>query len=195
LAYVDISRSLFDSEINKMAVKEGATIYLNAGVKEIKVSDQAFIVTLNTGGEKMEFNARVGVIATGFELHALQGLGKRHANCFFGIQADVKMENLGDVEVYFGEKIAPGSFGWVVPTNGKSAKVGLIAKKNPAEFLKSFLMNPLVADRMNPCENKIKCSPIPVKRISKSSERLSLLGRGCRAGRLQRAGDLLRLLC
>jgi flavin-dependent dehydrogenase len=107
LAYV-VSRSLFDSEINKMAVKEGATIYLNAGVKEIKVSDQAFIVTLNTGGEKMEFNARVGVIATGFELHALQGLGKRHANCFFGIQTDVKMENPAMLKSTSERRLRPG---------------------------------------------------------------------------------------
>ncbi len=175
LAYV-VDRRLFDNEINKMSVKEGATTYLNTRVESIDIRDNAFIIKTKTEGMEREFRSRVGVIATGFELNSLQGKFKRPTNYLFGVQSDVLMNDLNDVEVYFGEKIAPGSFGWVVPTNGKSAKIGLIVKRNPAIFLKKFLDNPFIKNRLNACNN-IKCSPIPINRIPKSyAERLVIVG-------------------
>jgi geranylgeranyl reductase family protein len=176
IAYV-VNRRIFDDELNKKALREGATTYLNTKVEAIHVSDRAFTVTGKAGEEKNEFSAMAGVIATGFDLHSIQGSGKRPANFLFGIQTDVKMESLSDVEVYFGEKIAPGSFGWVVPTNGTSAKVGLITKEKPADLLKQFLRNPLLSERLLPSDNTTKCSPIPLRRIAKSyGERFVIVG-------------------
>jgi digeranylgeranylglycerophospholipid reductase len=176
LAYV-VNRGLFDSEVHKNAKKEGVTAYLNTKVEEIAVTGSAFRIKSGTGSAEREFSARVGVIATGFELHSVQKILKRPVNFLFGIQTDVMMENVKDVEVYFGEKVAPGSFGWIVPTNGKSAKIGLIVKKNPAEFLKQFLKSPHVERRISFFENNMRCSPIPLKSIPKSyAERLVVVG-------------------
>lgn len=176
LAYI-VNRSLFDNEMNKMAVREGATNYLDARVEEIDISNSAFKITSKTEGEAKVFSSRVGVIATGFELKSLHRIFEKHKSFLFGIQTDVKMEEVDDVEVYFGEKIAPGSFGWIVPTNCKSAKIGLIVKKNPADFLKKFLQSPPVKDRVKAWDNNVKCSPIPLKRIPKSyAERLVVVG-------------------
>jgi digeranylgeranylglycerophospholipid reductase len=176
LAYV-VNRGLFDSEVHKIAQKEGVNTYLNTKVEEIDITGSAFRIKSDSGTKKREFSARVGVIATGFELHSFQKMPKRPMHFLFGIQTDVIMENVKDVEVYFGEKVAPGSFGWIVPTNGKSAKIGLIVKKNPAEFLKQFLKSPHIERRINVFENNMKCSPIPLKRIPKSyAERLVVVG-------------------
>ncbi len=176
LAYV-INRGLFDHEINRIAVRAGAKTYLNTRVKEINITDGAFKVKVKTEGKEREIRSRTGVIATGFELNSIEGVFNRPKDFLFGIQTDVKMEDVSDIEVYFGEKIAPGSFGWIVPTNGKSAKVGLITKENPAEFLKRFLQNPLVTHRLDTRDNQTKCSPIPLGRISKSyAERLVIVG-------------------
>lgn len=176
LAYT-VNRSLFDGEVNKMAVREGATTYLNSKVEEIEVTGDSFKIRLNTRGKEREFSARAGVIATGLELHSFPGIFRRPINFLFGVQTDVEMEDVRDVEVYFGEKIAPGSFGWVVPTNGRSAKIGLIVKRNPVDFLRRFLQHPMIAQRMNTCENNTKCSPIPLRRIPKSyAERLVIVG-------------------
>jgi digeranylgeranylglycerophospholipid reductase len=176
LAYT-VNRSLFDGDVNKMAVREGATTYLNSKVEEIEVTGDSFKIRLNSRGKEREFSARVGVIATGLELHSFPGIFGRPINFLFGVQTDVEMEDVRDVEVYFGEKIAPGSFGWVVPTNGRSAKIGLIVKRNPVDFLRRFLQHPMIAQRMNTCENNTKCSPIPLKRIPKSyAERLVIVG-------------------
>jgi digeranylgeranylglycerophospholipid reductase len=176
LAYI-VKRSLFDSELNKIAVRAGATTYLNSRVEEIDSTGGSFKIRLNTGGEKREFRARAGVIATGLELHSFPKIFRRPVNFLYGAQTDVLMEDVREVEVYFGEKVAPGSFGWVVPVNGKSVKIGLIIKKNPVESLKRFLRHPLIAQRMNSLRKNIKCSPIPLRRIPKSyAERLVIVG-------------------
>jgi digeranylgeranylglycerophospholipid reductase len=176
LAYV-VNRGLFDSEVHNIAQKEGVTTYLNTKVEEIDITGSAFRIKSDFGTKEREFSARVGVIATGFELHSFQKMRERPMNFLLGIQTDVMMENVTDVEVYFGEKVAPGSFGWIVPTNGTSAKIGLIVKKDPAEFLKQFLKSPHIEHRINVFENNMKCSPIPLKRIPKSyAERLVVVG-------------------
>jgi digeranylgeranylglycerophospholipid reductase len=176
LAYT-VNRSLFDFELNKMAVREGATTYLNAKVEEIDVAGGSFKIRVNAGGEKKEFRAKAGVIATGLELNSFPGIFRKPTDFLFGAQTEVLMEDVRDVEVYFGEQIAPGSFGWVVPTNGNSAKIGLIVKKNPAESLRRFLQHPLIAQRMNSRVNNTKCSPIPLRRIPKTyGERHVIVG-------------------
>jgi digeranylgeranylglycerophospholipid reductase len=178
LAYI-VNRSLFDRQMNAMAEREGATTYLNARVEEVEITGGAFKVRLKEAETKTEFNSRIGVVATGFELNSLSGLpvGKKPMNFLFGIQTDVTMDDIGDIEVYFGEDVAPGSFAWVVPTNGKSAKAGLIVKKDPANFMKKFLRNPLIARRLTDCGNRMRCSPIPMKRIPKSyADRLVVVG-------------------
>ena len=174
LAYV-INRGLFDHEMNSKAVSAGATTYLNTRVKEINISDGTFKV--KTEGKEREFSSKIGVIATGFDLNFFKGVFKRPKDFLYGIQTDVKMEDVSDIEVYFGKKIAPGSFGWIVPTNGKSVRVGLITKENAAEFLKRFLQNPLVTHRLDMRDNQTRCSPIPLGRIPKSyAERLVIVG-------------------
>lgn len=178
LAYV-INRNLFDQEINRRAVTEGAITYLNTKVEEINITDGAFKIKVKTEGEgkEREFRSKIGVIATGFELNSLKEVLKKPKDFLFGIQTDINIEGVNDIEVYFGEKIAPGSFAWVVPTNGKSTKTGLITKKNPAEFLKKFLQNPLITHRLNMGDIQAKCSPIPLGRIPKSyAERLVVVG-------------------
>jgi len=177
VAYV-VDRCLLDYEMNQLAVKEGAVCYLDANVERVETGSGAFSVTMRQGKKTTrEFSARAGVIATGFEINGIQGLYAKPMNFLFGIQTDVIMKDISDVEVYFGKKVAPGSFGWVVPTNGNTAKIGLMVGKNPAGLLKGFLRHPLIEQRLHSCTNAIKCSPIPIRRVSKSyAERLLIVG-------------------
>ena len=178
LAYI-VNRSLFDREINEMAASAGVTTYLGTKVEEVEVTGSAFKVKIAEAGRRREFFSSIGVVATGFELKSLRGLPveKKPMDFLFGVQTDVTMENTADIEVYFGETIAPGSFAWVVPTNGKSAKVGLIVKEDPAGFLKRFLRNPLIEQRLTSRGGRLRCSPIPMKRIPRSyDDRLLVVG-------------------
>lgn len=176
IVYV-INRSLFDNRINQMAVRQGAKMYLDTRVEEIVSTDNNFRVVAKTGGEKKEFKSKVGVLASGFELNSLRGFIRRPKKFLYGIQTDAMMEDVNDIEVYFGNKIAPGSFGWVVPTGAKSTKIGLIVKESPSYFLENFFQNPLVKTRLLARDKHIKCSLIPFGSIPKSyAERLVIVG-------------------
>ncbi len=62
-------------------------------------------------------------------------------NFLSGIEYEI--ENTGThekefLELYFGSKIAPGFFAWIVPA-GKNLRVGLAAKEKPKDYLDKFL--------------------------------------------------------
>ncbi len=176
LAYV-VDRNNFDREMNRTACSAGATTRLNARVERVSVTKHDFRIIFVDKGIEQECRSKIGVIATGFDLCALNGLYRKPENFLYGIQTDVGMRGITDVEVYFGEKIAPGSFAWVVPVNGKSAKIGLITGKNPAGFLKKFLLNVQIAERLTTSETVVRCSPIPLRSIRKSyGERFLIVG-------------------
>jgi geranylgeranyl reductase family protein len=173
-----VNRGNFDKELNSLAQQEGVKTYLKTNVREVYSGKDCFQIFVKCpDGTGKVFRSNVGVIATGFELNALNGIQPRHVDFSYGIQADVLMDDLTDVEVYFGKHIAPGSFAWVVPTNGKSAKVGLIVKNNPVEYLKRFLGSGQISQRLISKDYKMKCSPLPMKRIQRSyGERLVIVG-------------------
>jgi digeranylgeranylglycerophospholipid reductase len=176
IAYV-INRSLFDKNMNHMAVKEGALTYVNTRVEEIVSTNGDFRIKVKTGEKKREFKSKVGILANGFELNTLRDIIKRPKKFLYGIQTDAMMDQVSTIEVYFGNTIAPGSFGWVVPTGDKSTKIGLIVKENPSSFLKKFLQNPLVTKRLHSSDKNMKCSLIPFGSIPKSyAERVIIVG-------------------
>lgn len=176
LAYV-IDRCLFDREVNIMSQKEGAITYFNMWVKGIDNKHDTFKIIVETVDGLKEFNSKVGVIATGFELTSLFGFTNKVVDYSYGIQTEVIMNGVNDVEVYFGNDIAPGSFGWVVPINDETSKIGLITKKNPSVYLKNFLKHPFIYNRVREDYKRTKCSPIPLTTIPKSyAERLLIVG-------------------
>jgi digeranylgeranylglycerophospholipid reductase len=176
LAYI-VNRTMFDREMNSRAEKAGAVTHLNSGVKEIAVTRDAFSIKTGKSGEEKTYSSKIGIIATGFELHELPGIPKRPGEFFFGAQTEASMEELDDVEVYFGEKIAPGSFSWVVPVNETIAKIGLLTRNNAGAYLKKFLASDHISGRLNLSETPIKSSPVPTRTIPKSyADRLVVVG-------------------
>jgi digeranylgeranylglycerophospholipid reductase len=172
-----IDRSLFDRELNMNAATKGVTTYLNSRVKEIDNTKDAFRIKIKTVDEEREFSSKIGIIATGFELNAVHGMPGRSKEFLYGIQTEATMEDINEVEVYLGEEIAPGSFSWIIPADGASVRIGLMTEKEPLDFLKKFLRNPLVSARMKACEGSIKCSPIPISSVPRSyAERLIIVG-------------------
>jgi len=176
IAYV-INRSSFDKNLNHMAAKEGALTHLNTRAEEIVSTNGYFRIKVKMGKEMREFKSKVGILAHGFELNTLKDIIERPKKFLYGIQTDALMERVNTIEVYFGNNIAPGSFGWVVPTGDNSSKIGLIAKEKPSSFLKSFLQNPLVTERLRSTDRNMKCSLIPFGSIPKSyAERVIIVG-------------------
>jgi digeranylgeranylglycerophospholipid reductase len=172
-----VDRSVFDSELNMQAAAQGVTTYLGARVKHIDNSGGVFSIGVKTQDEEREYISRMGIIATGFEMDSICGIPKRPGVFLYGVQTEAAIEDINDVEVYFGEKVAPGSFSWIIPAIGGTARIGLMAKSDAPELLRRFLSSPSVLPRVKDLSENVKCSPIPIKSISKSyAERLIIVG-------------------
>jgi len=67
----------------------------------------------------------------------ISGLGAA-GDFVMGAQAVVETD-IAEVEVYFGNQIAPGFFGWLVPTSPGKGLVGLLARRDNPFYLRKLL--------------------------------------------------------
>lgn len=136
-----LDRAGLNDYLGKLAMDKGAEYVLDSRVTGIEKTDDS--VKLNTEtreGKKLIVEARVIVIAGGFgsKLTEMAGLGKA-GDFAMGVQAEVEARNLEEVQVFLGNRLAPGFFGWLVPTTQGRALAGLITRNNTSRYMKKFL--------------------------------------------------------
>ena len=132
LQAVVIDRALFDRQLAAQAQAAGAEIRLQARVSSIEATSSG--VRAIAGGAAVQ--ARLVVLASGasYMLQRRLGLGLPAAYLHTA-QREMPARSLGDVEVHFGSRIAPGGFAWAVPiqrSDGPYARVGVMATGQPA---------------------------------------------------------------
>ena len=94
-----------------------------------------------------------------------------------GAQAEVETLGIDEVEVYFGREIAPGFFGWLVPTSPRTARVGLLSRNSPGLYLRKLLTSLLAQSKIVSSEAKLSYGGIPLKPLARTcSERLIVVG-------------------
>jgi geranylgeranyl reductase family protein len=176
-AYV-VNRLLLDKAITSKAQSRGAQYFFSSPVIDIipgKDSIQA--ETLCSEAREM-FSARVVVLANGFRPKLPQKLGLGEIKSFFvGAQAEIEAKNVDELEVYFGQEIAPGAFAWLVPTSTNKAYVGLLATSQAKLHLQKFLNNLFSQGRITSRELEIRQKAIPVGTLARSyGERVLVIG-------------------
>ena len=133
-----VDRALFDQNLFEMAREAGTSMALGARVSSIDVHDAGVVVV---AGET-RYEARAVVLACGanYSLHRTLGLGMPAAY-LRSAQLELKAERHGDVEVHFGNHVAPQGFAWVVPVNRGDqlfARVGLMCENDAASHFRRF---------------------------------------------------------
>jgi digeranylgeranylglycerophospholipid reductase len=124
----------------------GARYEVGALVKGIIVADDRVGIQAIRGDEPVHLEARAVVIATGFRPGLTERLGLGRTGDFVtGVQAEVSIPELEDVEVYLGREVAPSFFAWMVPTASGMGLAGLLSRRTPEVYLRKFLS--LLADR------------------------------------------------
>ena len=114
------------------AMEAGAEYQLGPRVTNIDVDASGVAVTTNGRHSPSQQRAKLAIIASGFgsPLLDMVGLGNgRGRNYMSGAQAEVSVSGLEDTEVYLGDHIAPGSFGWLVPLSDSRALTGLLSRQ------------------------------------------------------------------
>lgn len=162
-----VDRAAFDAAMVSRAQGKGVEYVLNSLVRGIDVGDNRVRVEATRQGEGLNFEARAVVIANGFGSRLSEELGLGKVGDFvIGAQAVVENRGVDEVEVYFGQEIAPAFFAWLVPTSSQRALVGLLSRRNPELYLRkliSFLQaqGKVASVEVEPCYRTIPIKPLP----------------------------------
>jgi len=151
-----IDRKGFDQEIVKKAEDKGAEVTLNSNILSAQKNGNS-IELRNSKGEDIKCHILVGADGPFSKIRDRFALSEPE-EFLRGIGAEVKNTNLDSdfVEIFAGEKIAPGFFAWIIPTNkeGTEARIGLCidksAKNSPKYYFSNFLKN---QDVQNYCKD------------------------------------------
>ena len=173
-----IDRALFDVAMVRRARDKGAEYVLSSLVRGIEVNDDSVRVEAVRQGERLNFEARAVVIATGFGSSLAQGLGLGKVGDFvMGAQAEVEAIGLDEVEVYFGKEVAPGFFAWLVPTSPPKALAGLMSRRSPELYLKKLIASLQAQGKIAPAEAEPIFRGISLKPLARTcGNRLMVVG-------------------
>jgi len=149
-----IDRSKFDAYLADEAKKQGTNIFL--GEKALSIQRDPTVVNIETSKEhNIQTDILIGSDGPYSRVRDVFGLPEPK-EYLQGIGAQLNDTNLdgSTVEIFVGNKIAPGFFAWIIPTNdkGTSAHIGLCLPKNiqasPKKYLQSLLENPKTKDML-----------------------------------------------
>lgn len=173
-----VDRAALDVAMARRARTAGAEYALNSTVKDLEVKTDRVVIEATRDGRKLDLEARVVVIATGSgsRLTDRLGLGKT-GDFVIGAQAEVESEGIDEVEVYLGQKIAPGFFAWLVPTSPPKALVGLLSRHNPGLYLKKLLSLLKSQGKIGPGEEELSYRRIALRPPARTyARRLIVVG-------------------
>jgi geranylgeranyl reductase family protein len=164
-AYV-VDRDVFDQKLFLQAKRCGVDILLKQRVLDITGASYFYSVKTRT----KELSTKAVVIATGID-HQLQskvGLGNP-PYYLYGSQIELPVPSARDkIEIHIGKDFAPGSFGWVIPYQDKTSKIGILLAQKGKTWLKEFIEQRLGEPAK--CETKdIRIKPIAYGTIEKST--------------------------
>jgi len=162
---VVIDRGAFDRLLADQVRAAGASLIVGCRVTDVAVSDD--LVTLGVSGIG-RVDARVAILACGanYAIQRRLGLGMPGMH-LQSAQLELPADDLGPVEVHFGQEVAPRGFAWVVPverSTGTFARIGLMCDGNAREHFARFLGN--ISERWqvhvsdDPIEPRAKILPL-----------------------------------
>jgi len=173
-----VDRAAFDMAIVSRAQGKGVEYILGSQVRDVAVRDDRVRIKATRQGDRLNLDARAVVIATGFGSGLAEGLGLGKVGDFVtGAQAEVETTGVDEVEVYFGQEIAPGFFAWLVPTSSPRARVGLLSRRNPGHYLSKLMSSLLAQGKVVSTEAEVSYGGIPLKPLARTyGERLIVVG-------------------
>jgi digeranylgeranylglycerophospholipid reductase len=148
-----VNRELFDRYLAELAIKAGVKYQLESRVDSL-VSKGGLVegVVINRRGSRETLTSNLVIDAEGVSSTLLKKAGLETLDRSMVVSAvQAEVESVSDldettVEVYLGQKYAPGFFAWIIPQKGASAKIGLATKSgDPRGYLHRFMHNHPIA--------------------------------------------------
>lgn len=144
---VVVDRAMFDRAIVTDAVRAGAHTFLGTQVQGAQRVDGGVEVVVDRDGDRSTFRAKILVGCDGVRSNVAKWfniLRPRKILPGFEVEMVGVQGDPGLVKLFVGNEIAPGFFGWVIPS-GDTARVGLcLGQGNAREYLGRMLEVPWV---------------------------------------------------
>ncbi len=124
---VAIDRVRWDETLCRQAQAAGAEL-LRARLVRAERQDGGMRLHVQTDGRDRSFTARLVVGADGAHSRVARSLGlpgPREKVYCLGIEGRLRLPREDFVHVFVGRKLAPGWFGWIIPTGGDQVRVGI----------------------------------------------------------------------
>ena len=132
---VVLDREKFDEELANQAIDNGTILKTDCKVKDINNSE----VIVRKNGNTENYKGKYIVGADGPMSIIRKKFFSQPSKILNGYQLVFSGGGNEDfVKIYGGNEIAPGFFGWCIPS-GDYIKVGLATEKNPLPFMKNLL--------------------------------------------------------
>jgi digeranylgeranylglycerophospholipid reductase len=151
MAYV-LERRIFDYELAKLAVREGAEVLTKAYVYDLLREGEEIVgVRAVVKDQKVEIRSKIVVGADGVESRVGKWGGIDTTSSLHDMESCAQL-TLSGIEVeqgvlvfYFGEHVAPGGYIWVFPKGKDTANVGIgisvdqAKEKSAVRYLEEFV--------------------------------------------------------
>ncbi len=174
-----VDRGRFDRNLARLAQEAGAAVATGTRVLAASTSTRGVRLRLSRAGRSAEsVSASFLVLATGVRNGLQKSLHLGAPSTFLsGIQCEVDAPGGDHSAVYLGSGIAPGGFGWSVPTRDGRAKIGLITDGEPRTPFLRLLRSLRPAEAEEAIPESIKVRPIAQGLVSRTSgERVLVVG-------------------
>lgn len=144
-----LERKVFDRELVREAVREGADPYVGCTAKGVERDGSAWSVAGKKRGEDLGFGARLVVAADGVESLVGRWAGidttlslSDDMSCAQYLVTNLNYDD-SYTYFYFGNEVAPGGYAWVFPKGGGEANVGIgvqpgVAEHRAVDYLERF---------------------------------------------------------
>ena len=135
-----VCRKRFDNFFADLARNEGAEIWVNHPF--MRREGKRLIIKDSVKNKEKRISPDIVIAADGPLSPTAKAYGLYHPERenYFGIQAIVKGKfDRQSFKTYFGVKVCPELFAWVVPESSTTARVGLGMRKNLREYFDAFL--------------------------------------------------------
>ena len=144
---VVVQRAMFDRAIATDAVRKGAHTFLGAQAQAARRGDGGVEVVLDQDGEPKTLRCKLLIGADGVRSNVAKWfdiLRPKKIIPGFEVEMTGVRGDPGLVKLFIGNEIAPGFFGWIIPS-GDTARVGLcLGEGNAFAYLEKMLLRPEV---------------------------------------------------
>ncbi len=198
-----IDRVVFDLKITEKAIDNGCELKLGAKVTGLKKHGKGISLNVRENHKTKEMACRLVIGSDGVGSIVGKSLGipkPKEIIAGFGAECIGKIGDKNFVDIFVGNKIAPGFFAWIIPTI-EGARIGLCTsqgEKSPRHYFKKLLNNPEVKGNLgSPKIERYIAGVIPLPPMRKiHSEGAMLVGdAAAQVKPLSGGGVYMGLLC